>query len=99
MAARRWVIVAVIVGAGVLAFAALKNARRTAWLFERGRDYRTTFASVGGLRRGDDVRYGGLDAGSVRAIVIDTVNPARFIVTFRVREQIPIRSDTRATIP
>ena len=99
MASRRWLIAAVIAGVVVLAFVALRTARRNAWRFERGRDYRTAFASVGGLRRGDDVRYGGLDAGSVRAIVIDTANPARFVVTFRVRDQIPIRSDTRAMIP
>jgi phospholipid/cholesterol/gamma-HCH transport system substrate-binding protein len=98
MTSRRWLIAAVIAGAVLLAVVALA-VRRNAWRFERGREYRATFGSVGGLRRGNDVRYGGLDAGSVTAIVIDTANPARFIVTFRVRDQIPIRADTRATIP
>jgi phospholipid/cholesterol/gamma-HCH transport system substrate-binding protein len=64
----------------------------------RGPEYHSSFATVGGLRPGDEVRYGGIHVGRVRSIAIDPENPSKIRATFRVDETTPMRVDTRASI-
>jgi ABC-type transporter Mla subunit MlaD len=63
-----------------------------------GPEYHATFKSVGGLRKGDEVRYGGIPVGRTRSVRIDPADPSRLIVIFRVRRDTPMRADTRASI-
>jgi phospholipid/cholesterol/gamma-HCH transport system substrate-binding protein len=63
-----------------------------------GPEYHATFKSVGGLRKGDEVRYGGIPVGRTRSVRIDPADPARLIVTFRVSRDTPMRADMRASI-
>jgi phospholipid/cholesterol/gamma-HCH transport system substrate-binding protein len=67
-------------------------------IFSTGSEYRTVFRSVPGLTAGDEVRYGGMLVGSVEDMEIDSADPTRIVVSFRVRGDTPVRSDTRATI-
>jgi phospholipid/cholesterol/gamma-HCH transport system substrate-binding protein len=64
----------------------------------RGPEYSAAFSTVGGLRRGDEVRYGGLPVGRVRAVRIDPQDPTHILVVFRVRPPTPMREDTRASV-
>jgi phospholipid/cholesterol/gamma-HCH transport system substrate-binding protein len=64
----------------------------------RGPQYSAAFTTIGGLRPGDEVRYGGIPVGRVRAIEIDPQDPTHILVTFRVRERTPMRTDTRASV-
>jgi phospholipid/cholesterol/gamma-HCH transport system substrate-binding protein len=61
--------------------------------------YRAAFHEIGGLRAGDDVRYGGLAVGAVDGVALDSADPRRLVVTFRVRKDLPVRADARATVP
>ena len=88
-----------LAGVGVLALAVLYVLEDRPWLFRGGVEYQAVFRSVAGLREDDEVRYAGLEVGAVTSVVVDTANPARLVVTFRVRDDIPIRADTRASIP
>lgn len=82
-----------------LALIALYLARRPITVaLARGPEYYATFASVGGLRPGDEVRYGGLVVGRVRSVQIDARDSTRIRAAFRVREYTPIRTDTRVSI-
>ena len=92
-------IAVVIAGLGVLAFAALLAISNHPWLLRGGHEYRAVFRSVAGLQPGDKVHYAGLEVGRVTSIVVDTGNPVRLVVTFRVRDDIPIHADTKASIP
>ena len=76
----------------------LVGVARFPTMLTRGREYRTVFRSVPGLTSGDEVRYGGMLVGSVRDMQIDPRDPTRIIVVFRVGEDTPVQSDTRATI-
>jgi phospholipid/cholesterol/gamma-HCH transport system substrate-binding protein len=67
-------------------------------IFSTGSEYRTVFRSVPGLTAGDEVRYGGMLVGSVEDMEIDSADPTRIVVSFRVRGDTPVRADTRATI-
>ena len=90
--------VAVFVGITLVVFVALVAFARYPSLFNRGREYRTTFANVAGLNVGDQVRYGGLLVGSVTHMEVDSTNPSLVAVEFRVRRRTPVKVDTRATI-
>jgi ABC-type transporter Mla subunit MlaD len=68
-----------------------------AWAF-RGPEYVAAFSTVGGLRPGDEVRYGGLPTGRVKAMGIDPADPSRIVVRFAVREDTPMRADVRASV-
>ena len=96
---RRRLVALAIAGAGLLALTMLVALRRNPWFFDRGLEYHAAFRSVAGLRSGDKVRYAGLEVGSVTSIVVDTGHPVRLVVSFRVRDDIPVRADTRASIP
>ena len=76
----------------------LVGVARYPTLFSRGLEYRTVFRSVPGLTVGDEVRYGGMLVGSVKAMEIDPTDPTRILIDFQVRGETPIQSDTRATI-
>ncbi|MFL5577093.1 MAG: MlaD family protein [Gemmatimonadaceae bacterium] len=90
--------IAAFLGATILVLAALVAYARNPALFARGREYRAVFASVAGLNPGDEVRYGGLPVGSVTSIDLDSLDPTRLVVHFRVRHRAPVRVDTRASI-
>jgi phospholipid/cholesterol/gamma-HCH transport system substrate-binding protein len=63
-----------------------------------GPEYLSTFKSVGGLQKGDEVRYGGIPVGRTRSVRIDPADPSRLIVVFRVRRDTPMRADMRASV-
>jgi phospholipid/cholesterol/gamma-HCH transport system substrate-binding protein len=83
--------------AGVV-FVALVLFARYPGLFASGVQYRTSFHSVAGLNRGDEVRYGGLLVGTVTEMDLDPADPTRVLVLFNVREKTPVATDTRATV-
>lgn len=87
-----FVVVTLVVLSALLMFARYPS------IFHTGRPYRAVFRSVAGLNPGDEVRYGGLLVGSVSTMRLDSANPARIMVEFRVRRSTPIRADTRASI-
>jgi phospholipid/cholesterol/gamma-HCH transport system substrate-binding protein len=92
----RLVVVAVVVavGAGILYFLKGPILAATA----AGSEYHAAFSTVGGLRPGDEVRYGGLPVGRTRSVGIDPRDPSRIIVTFCVDQRTPMRTDTRASV-
>lgn len=85
-------------GGTALVLVAIVAFARYPSLFHRGSEYRAAFKNVAGLNLGDEVRYGGLIVGSVTRLTLDPVDPTRVEVTFRVRPQTPVRTDTYATI-
>ena len=95
--AERTRVVALMALGLVAIVAVILFARRPVFL-DSQRQYTTTFRDVAGLNVGDEVRYGGLRVGSVTGLEIDTAAPSRIAVSFRVRRNTPMRSDTRASI-
>jgi len=89
---------AAAVGVAALLVIALIAFSRFPGLY-RGAEYRATFGDVAGLSDGDDVRYAGLKVGTVTSVGIDSADPSRIAVTFRVRRDTPVRTSTRATVP
>ncbi|HEU4563409.1 MAG TPA: MlaD family protein, partial [Gemmatimonadaceae bacterium] len=85
-------------GVTALVLLALVVFARYPSLFRRGKEYRAVFRAVPGLNLGDEVRYGGLLVGSITEMTLDPADPTRILVTIRVREETPIRADTRASI-
>jgi phospholipid/cholesterol/gamma-HCH transport system substrate-binding protein len=85
-------------GGTALVLVAIVAFARYPSLFRRGSEYRAAFRNVAGLNLGDEVRYGGLIVGSVTRLTLDPQDPTRIEVTFRVRPQTPMRTDTYATI-
>jgi len=63
-----------------------------------GPEYHTSFSTVGGLRAGDQVRYGGIPVGRTRRVEIDPKDPSKILVVFRVEPRTPMRTDTRASV-
>jgi phospholipid/cholesterol/gamma-HCH transport system substrate-binding protein len=71
----------------------------TGFLARSGVFYRTYFKNAGGLRPGAEVRYaGGPPVGRVTAVRSDPSDPARMEVVFRVREDVPVKTDSKAEI-
>lgn len=73
------------------------------WLVGSGhRDdvvYRIHFAeSVSGLALGDPVKYRGVDVGTVKAMALDSGDPRQVQVDVRLRKEVPIKTDTKATL-
>lgn len=64
----------------------------------RGPEFTAAFTTIGGLRVGDEVRYGGIPVGRVRKVEIDPRDPTHVLVVFRVLERTPMRVDTRASV-
>lgn len=61
--------------------------------------YRIHFVeSVSGLSIGDTVKYHGVDVGNVEAMALDTADPRRVRVDVKLREDAPVKTDTRASL-
>src|ERR1700692_1201086 len=61
--------------------------------------YRTHFSgSVTGLGDGTLVRYNGIQVGRVSKVEFDPNNPKRVIVTLQINPELPIHSDSVASI-
>jgi phospholipid/cholesterol/gamma-HCH transport system substrate-binding protein len=88
--------VAVLVAVGACSYYFLRRPLLAA--LATGPEYYSSFATVGGLRRGDEVRYGGIPVGWVRSVQIDPANPSKIRATFRVDEATPMRVSTRASV-
>ncbi len=58
----------------------------------------TYFKSAGGLIPGALVRYGGMKAGVVEAVGVDPKDSTRIEIDFRVRPDIPVKTDSIAKI-
>jgi phospholipid/cholesterol/gamma-HCH transport system substrate-binding protein len=63
-----------------------------------GVPHHTYFKSAGGLVPGAMVRYGGMDAGKVDAVRVDPQDSTRIEVDFRVKPNIPVKTDSIAKI-
>lgn len=73
------------------------------WMGSTGRHddvlYRIHFAeSVSGLAVGDLVKYRGVDAGTVKSIIIDPDNSSLVRVDVQLRKETPVKTDTRASL-
>lgn len=61
--------------------------------------YRIHFPeSVSGLTAGDQVKYRGVDVGTVKSILIDPDNSRLVLVEVRLRKETPVKTDTRASL-
>ncbi|MFZ0302550.1 MAG: MlaD family protein [Terracidiphilus sp.] len=60
--------------------------------------HHTYFKSAGGLLPGAMVRYGGMDAGKVKAVRVDPGDSTRIEIDFTVKPDIPVKTDSIATI-
>jgi len=60
--------------------------------------HHTYFKSAGGLLPGAMVRYGGMDAGKVKAVRVDPGDSTRIEIDFTVKPNIPVKTDSIATI-
>ncbi|MBT9612872.1 MAG: MCE family protein [Burkholderiales bacterium] len=61
--------------------------------------YRIYFPeSVSGLTAGDQVKYRGVDVGTVKSIIIDPENSRLVRVDVRLRKDTPVKTDTRASL-
>lgn len=85
-------------GATFLVLLALIALARYPALFQSGKEYRITFRAVPGLSLGDEVRYGGLLVGAITRLALDPEDPSHIEVEIRVRDETPVRADTRAEI-
>lgn len=73
------------------------------WLGSPGRHddvvYRIRFPdSVSGLAVGDQVKFRGVDVGTVKTIMLDPDNSRLVRVDIRLRRDTPIKTDTRASL-
>jgi phospholipid/cholesterol/gamma-HCH transport system substrate-binding protein len=61
--------------------------------------YRIHFEeSVSGLSLGDPVKYLGVDVGTVKAMVIDPLDPHEVRVDIQLHKNTPVKTDTKATL-
>ncbi len=82
---------------------AIAAALFAVWLMNTGqRDdvvYRIHFGeSVSGLVVGDPVKFHGVDVGTVKAIELEPDNPRLVRVEVALRQNTPVKTDTRATL-
>src|SRR5271167_1541215 len=68
--------------------------------FSRGNTpYRAYFKNAGGVGPGAEVRYaGGPPVGRVMKVEVDPKDPTRMEIDFNVRPDVPVKTDTKATI-
>ena len=60
--------------------------------------YYATFRDVGGLNSGADVRFGGVQVGTVESVEIDPADPTRIRVAAMVPETVPVNAGSVASI-
>src|SRR6201994_1570496 len=53
---------------------------------------------INGLSQGGEVRFNGIKVGEVTKIALDRTNPSRVIARARVTSDVPIRTDSYATL-
>ena len=98
MNARReqvWVGLFVLVAVALL----IGTVLSVAGTFSRGNiPHRAYFKFAGGLEPGAAVRFGGMKAGSVRAVRVDPEDSTRIEVDFNVARDIPLKADSVAKI-
>jgi len=87
---------AVVIGLAALGYYLLRRPILAA--LATGPEYHTSFSTVGGLRAGDQVRYGGIPVGRTRRVEINPRDPSKILVIFRVKPSTPMRTDTRASV-
>ncbi|MGD0733960.1 MAG: MlaD family protein [Terracidiphilus sp.] len=58
----------------------------------------TYFKSAGGILPGAMVRYGGMDAGKVKAVRVDPSDTTRIEIDFTVKPDIPVKTDSIASV-
>ncbi|HEY8571023.1 MlaD family protein [Phenylobacterium sp.] len=70
------------------------------WQFRQENDlYDAVFdGPVRGLNQGGEVHFNGIKVGEVTKIALDRTNPTRVIARIRVGSEVPIRSDSYATL-
>jgi phospholipid/cholesterol/gamma-HCH transport system substrate-binding protein len=86
----------VLVAAAILIFVVF--ALSGAWS-KRGTTYHTYFAFAGGIVPGTVVRYsGGPKIGRVESMKIDPADPERIEVTFSVKPDVPIKTDSQVKV-
>ena len=67
--------------------------------FSRDRNFTAEFReSVSGLEPSSPVKYNGVPVGNVTAIRFDEDDISRILVDFKVRPEVPIKTDTRAQL-
>ncbi|THF66130.1 MCE family protein [Pseudothauera nasutitermitis] len=86
-------------------FALLMGAALAAalWWFSEDRDPMRDYVLVSngkvtGLNVQAQVRYRGIAAGKVTAVVVDPLDPRHILVSIRIREELPVTRGTRATL-
>lgn len=86
----------VLVAAGILVVTLFSLSG----VFSRsGRTYRAYFKNAGGLGPGSEVRYaGGPPIGRVVSVRTDPQDPGRMEIAFRVENQVPVKTDSKAKI-
>ncbi|HEV2424559.1 MAG TPA: MlaD family protein [Terriglobia bacterium] len=90
-----WVGLFVLVATALLVASVLS----VAGVFSRGNTpHRTYVRYAGGLEAGAAVRFGGMKAGSVRAVHIDPQDSTRIEIDFGVARAIPLKTDSVAKI-
>lgn len=60
--------------------------------------YDVLFESVSGLNEAGDVRYNGLPVGQVVSLELDHADPSKVRVTVEVDAEVPVKTDTEATL-
>jgi phospholipid/cholesterol/gamma-HCH transport system substrate-binding protein len=90
-----WVGLFVLVAAAVLIIAVLS----VSGAFRHGTiPHRSYFKFAGGMEPGTPVQFGGMTAGSVRAVHVDPQDSSRIEVDFGVARDIPLKVDSMAEI-
>jgi phospholipid/cholesterol/gamma-HCH transport system substrate-binding protein len=87
----------VIIGLAVLIFALFMIGQNTN-LFEASYSLSARFRSVGGLRQGNNVRYGGIEVGTVRRVIIVDDTTMRVDMTIKSAMKSIIRKDASTGI-
>lgn len=90
---------------GIFTLAVLFGAFSFVWWIERVGDmggrsnYEIVFdSSVSGLRPGAPVNFNGIRVGEVGSLRLDREDPRKVVVTVSIASNVPIRSDTRASL-
>jgi phospholipid/cholesterol/gamma-HCH transport system substrate-binding protein len=91
-----WVGLFVLIAAGLL----IATVFSLSGFFSRGNvRYRAYFKNAGGLRPGGEVRFaGGPPVGRIESVRSDPRDATRMEIVFRVRPDVPVKTDSRAEI-